>query len=107
MLLKLPLHRYSWYIKRGYGVYAIRNKREAKALYDFCRQQVAEMEENQQQDNPKLKIYKKTMEIFQNNFRGIGSQEELTCCDCGQCSNLYAPYDIWQYANDHANWYWN
>lgn len=107
ILQRLLPHRYSWYIRRGYGIHAIRNKREAKALYDFCNRRIAELEQERKYDDPRLAVYKKTMEIYQNNFRDTGRQDELLCCDCGQCSNFYASYDIWQYANDHAGFYWD
>ena len=101
-------HRYSWYIRRGYGVYAIRNDREAKALYDFCKKQVAEMVEDNLTDNQRMKVYRMTMELYQNNFNHVGDEAmELRCCDCGACDHFFAPYDIWDYANSHASWYWS
>lgn len=101
-------HRYSWYIRRGYGVHAVRNKREAKALYDFCKDQIVEMEERGNYDNPRMKVYKMTMEMYQSNFHPRHKDPiEMVCCDCGTCEHFFAPYDIWDYANTHAGWYWS
>ena len=103
-------HSQAYYIRHGYGVFAIRNKREAKALYDFCAEQIVELfgrpPECQQ---PRLEIFKWTMDIYANNFMLEPDKipTEPIKCHCGHCSGRYMPYDIWSYATDHAQFYWS
>lgn len=105
-------HSQAYYIRHGYGVYAIRNKREAKALYDFCAEQIVEMF-GKPIDNPdeisRVEIFKRTMDIYANNFisKPEAVSAELIECHCGHCHKYFAPYDIWTYANEHTNWYWS
>jgi len=105
-------HSQAYYIRHGYGVYAIRNKREAKALYDFCAEQIVEMF-GKPIDNPdetsRMEIFKRTMDIYANNFllKPEAMPTELIECHCGHCHKHFVPYDIWTYANEHANWYWS
>lgn len=107
--LRFP-HPYSWYIRRGYGTHAIRNKREAKALYDFCAEQLVELCTRRPEcRQPRAEIYQHTMEIYRNNFeiKLENLSADLIWCECGHCSGVFAPYDIWQYTNEHSNWYWS
>lgn len=106
---KQHIHRYSWFIERGYGVYAIRNKREAKALYRFCLDSIADAHEagDKNLDTTRNQVYENTIEIYRNNFCDQNLYEqELIFCDCGHCDGVFLPYDIWAYTNNHAGWYW-
>lgn len=101
-------HRYGWYIRRGYGVHAIRNKREAKALCDFCLKELARESDMTALNATREEIYRNTLAIYKNNFETKPEElhADLLQCGCGRCSGVFAPYDIWKYTNEHANWYW-
>lgn len=103
-------HSDAYCIRHGYGVYAIRNKHEAKALYDFCAEQIVElMDKPKDCQEPRLEIFKRTMDIYANNFmlKPEDMPTEPIECHCGHCHKYFMPYDIWAYANEHANFYWS
>lgn len=102
--LHLP-RPYSYYVRHGYGIYGVRNKREAKALYDFCLKELSE----EPIDKVREEIYHHTLALYKNNFETKPEElrADLLYCKCGHCDGVFTPYDIWAYVNEHAGWYWS
>ncbi len=103
-------HSYAYYIRHGYGVFAIRNKREAKALYNFCSEQIVELLGRQPEcQQPRLEVFEKTMDTYNNAFISKTPEKQvgLIKCHCGHCHGMYDSSDFWSYATDHARFYWS
>jgi hypothetical protein len=86
--MRLLIHRIrakfspSYRIRHGYGLEVLRNEREVKALYEFCKNEL----ESRLFLDPKCKeIYQTTVDLY-----GDGSNN-----------------DFYDYVEKHVGWYWN
>lgn len=87
---------YSRGIRRGYGLSAVRNEREAKALVYFCKN--SHTLENPSQNKTRIKIFNNTVRLFD------GKRIRKCPCDrCQPCDRLI--FD--DYVEAHIGWYWD
>jgi hypothetical protein len=95
-------------IRNGFGLNAIRNEREAKALYDFC---VNELADKRHMDlNPeRCGVYEHYVELYQWTFMEMADKKyklykgymKFLRGSRTSTSNIYA------FARDNAGWFWN
>jgi hypothetical protein len=100
-------------IRRGYGIWPIRNKHEAKALYEFCKQQFKERDIEQIKLNKKrFQIYRAYMEVYDfefNNYKGFINYKifdihnPLTIVIDGE----HYTASTYCLARDLAGWFWS
>lgn len=121
-MIRKILSRFSepYRIRNGWGSDCVRNAREAKALYEFCRNWLVEREGTQEYElNPdRVKIYRNTIYLylmeFDDTLWGLDKESkdengifELVNCTCPHCKyDLHEYYSFFEYANDHCGWYW-
>lgn len=87
---------YSRGIRRGYGVTAIRNRREAKALIYFCKN--SRILDDPNQNDFRIKIFKNTVRPYEG--------KRIRKCPCNRCE----PSDrliFSDYVDAHVGWYWD
>ncbi len=99
-------------IRNGWGLDCIRNGREAKALYDFCKNWLLEREGTQEYklNLDRAAIFETTMALYDMEFADWDDLVELRLfpCNCPEHKNsdhLY--HSFYEYVNDHCGWYWS
>jgi hypothetical protein len=76
-------HSELYRIRNGFGLRAIRNDRELKALIDFCKKELRDTEHMKL--NPNMAdVYSETVRLYESD-------------------NI----DLFQYIEDHVGWYWS
>lgn len=100
-------------IRQGYGIWPIRNKYEAKALYDFCKQQFQESSLDHIELNKKrFRVYRAYMEVYDfefnnarefRNYKMLDVNNPFTITINGEkhSTNTYC------LARDLAGWFWS
>lgn len=60
-------------IRHGWGLRPIRNKRELKALIDFCRQELKEpqYQKNYPENKKAKEVYETTIELYEINTNAL------------------------------------
>lgn len=87
-------------IKNGYGLRAVRNERELKALIKFCKNELKE-EHIQKYDLKRKWIYEVTIAMYENgNVRDLLFNKEFNSDDFDYLS-------INEFINNYADWYWS
>lgn len=95
-------HTEAYRIKKGYGLSPIRNKREMKALLEFCRNELKDKE--QMKLNPDRKrIYATTLKLY-DQWVSDERYEPVKFKPVKQLTEYYEPHT---FINDHCEWYWN
>ena len=98
------IHTQAYYIRNGYGLFPIRNKREAKALYKFCLEQLSD--ENFCKHNPaKAEVLSNTVTLYHNNFDVPLELHPSITCQCGFCDHSFWNFE--DYVQEHCGWYWS
>ena len=112
-MIRRLLSRFSepYRIRNGWGLDCVRNMREARAVYDFCKNWLLEREGTQEYElNPeRVFIFETTIALYDFEFTDFDdfTELELYDCKCPCCKNnnhLY--YSFYEYVNDHCGWYW-
>ena len=101
------IHTQAYYIRNGYGLFPIRNKREAKALYEFCLKQISD--ENFCRFNPqKAEVFKNTIILYHDEFDIPFELSPALKCKCGQsvCEHI-SYHNFYWYVSEHCGWYWS
>lgn len=97
----------SWRIRRGYGLEPIRNLREARALYEFCIQELAFRD--QTADKNKTTVLMNTCTLYQQLDSLTPDMEVI--CTCPRCKGVNKKgmhyNNFYDYVEDHCGWYWN
>lgn len=106
------IHRASYYIRHGYGLTAIRNGREAKALVEFCREQLLDQVEHNIVYSHRHFVYKMTIEMYHDMIDG--ELHPLRICNCPDCKKIVgkkfyrARYsNFFEYVDAHVSYYWS
>ena len=117
LIHKLRWHFSEFYrIRKGNGVFPIRNKREAKALYAFCVNQLRnEMDEEEQKLNkPRCMAFMLYMECWASTFkRNLTTEESVE-----EVAKLYneaandnvtiiEASNVYYLARHLAGWFWS
>jgi hypothetical protein len=93
-------------IRHGYGVYPIRNKREAKALYQFCRQELKDWDDERCHLNPRrYEIYAHYIRLYRWAFEDKGDDEYFT----GKAVKKFgiSAISVYDFARQYAGWFWS
>ena len=99
------IHSNAYYIRHGYGLFPIRNRREAKALYEFCLEQLSE--EDFCKLNPaKAEVFRNTVTLYHDDFDEPFELHPSIHCKCG-CCNKQSYWTFYDYVQDHCGWYWS
>ena len=116
---RIIAHSRTYRIRTGYGVFAIRNKREAKALYEFCREWLAERSGTREYEinRDRVEIFHNTIALYLHQFENRPGGEFSLRCRCDRCrgethegrymGSGEGYYNFYDYVNDHAGWYWS
>lgn len=100
-------------IRRGYGIWPIRNKHEAKALYEFCKQQFKEHSIEQIKLNKKrFQIYRAYMEIYDFEYNNARGWQHYKMIEIGKPFKIkidgeYCPTICFAFAQQFARWFWS
>ena len=112
MIKQILAHFPTYRIRHGYGLEPIRNKREAKALYDFCQSWLDRTEGTEERDlNPeRAEIYEHTIKLYEYEFKGASLDDDFVHCHCPSCKNAgngQRHYNFYDYIENHCAWYWD
>lgn len=80
----LNLYTEAYRIRHGYGLSPIRNKRELRALIEFCREELKDVE-HMKLNPERREAYEKTVKLYEEGEYG----------------------ELYYYIKDHCAWYWN
>jgi hypothetical protein len=104
--LKNIIHRikytlsYAYRIERGWGLDAIRNDRELKAVIKFCKNELLETEEMKLNPDRK-RIYEMTIKLYEQGLSHNSKLHEF------KSVRVEFYNDVEEFINDHVGWYWN
>lgn len=101
-------HSHAYYIRNGYGLRPIRSRREAKALYRFCKDQLVSAGKSWLTANPDIReVFENTIALYVTEFE-LGNMTASCKCHCPRCKYSQHTYsDFLDYVEDHCGWYWN
>lgn len=100
VLHKICSLSYTYQVRHGWGVSCVRNRREARALYEFCLRWF--LEGTAELNPQKSQVLSNTMALYYGEQ--VQERYEWVVCECGECRKNY--YNFYDYVNDHCGWYW-
>lgn len=88
-------------IRHGYGLSPIRNKRELRALYDFCKRELAERREFNVPYGKRDWVFTVTVAMYER-------EDVLTPLMDKRFNPEQRDYvTIYDFIEDHVGWYWS
>lgn len=89
-------------IRHGFGIYPIRNKREARALYKFCEEQLKEEHLYLDDNKKRLEVYQAYINLYRASFMNLKDDYiPDTTLDGWHYTNVY------DFTQDYAGWFWS
>lgn len=95
---------YSCRIRRE-GIRCVRNKREAKALYKFCLDRLAD--DHATLSIERQEIFRHTMDLYKYSLQYPHIDSLVVRCGCGRCDGVFLPWTFYEYVDEHAGAYWH
>jgi hypothetical protein len=92
-------------IRVGGGLDAIRNRREAKALYKFCRAELREYTDERRELNPRrVEVYEHYIRLYRWTFKDLGDDKYFT--KSVRKFGISA-INVYDFATNYAGWFWS
>jgi len=86
-------------IRHGFGITILRNEREIKALYNFCKEELEDID-HMLLNKERQDIYKATIDLID-----IGNSQDLYKLPVKLGKRKY--YNLFELVEEHIGWYWN
>jgi hypothetical protein len=109
-IIKTLIHKlkrtfsYSYRIKKGWGLTAVRNGRELKAIVEFCREELKDVEDMEVNPDRK-KVYEMTVLLYE---QGLSDDKNVfTKLHDFNIPKQTRFNDVEEFINEYVGWYWN